>query len=693
MKKILRIVLMFTALCLAFSMSAGAVSYTYNVDEKAVEMPDAAVVEKSIFSEPSGEFTLVAPSDIAADSDGNLYVCDSGAGKILVFDSELKFKNEIANFTLPDGQATVLKAPQGISIDKNNNICIADSESGRVLVGDLQGNISRVITVTDKQLYLKNFTFKPIKVASDSWGNVYVLASGVYDGLLQFDVENDFIGFVGSNEVDASFIDIMWKKFATKKQREQYAKTLPVEFTSIDVDSEDFVYTVTASISNDPESSENVRKQTAKGNNILKTSELFGKVMGDLDFPFSWEGGLAGSSSFIDIAAGQKYGFSALDSNHGRVFVYNEDSDLLFAFGGKGMVEGSFQKPSAITSFGNRIFVLDSATKSVTVFQFTDYGRAILDAQQSYIDGKYEQSVDEWKAVLKQNSNLRIGYSGIARSYIMLGEYSKGMHYAKMADDQTTYSKAFKYYRKDMLRDNFFYILVGIAVAVGAIAGLVLLCKRFAVNKKLSKYHVYTGLTYSRYIATHPFKGFYDMSHEHHGDIVSSAIIYVVYAFSVILKSRYSSFLFTKVGEEFNLITSICTAVVPVALWCICNWAVSTLMEGDGTPKQIVMATSYALVPFTLANILCIPLTYFLTEEESMFMTVLMLFGIIWSGFLLLTAVITVHDFTLMRAIGTIIITLIGIAIVIFLFLLVFNLVQQMAYFVISIYNQLIIRL
>ena len=76
-----------------------------------------------------------------------------------------------------------------------------------------------------------------------------------------------------------------------------------------------------------------------------------------------------------------------------------------------------------------------------------------------------------------------------------------------------------------------------------------------------------------------------------------------------------------------------------------------------------------------------------------MFMTVLMLFGIIWSGFLLLTAVITVHDFTLMRAIGTIIITLIGIAIVIFLFLLVFNLVQQMAYFVISIYNQLIIRL
>ena len=59
---------------------------------------------------------------------------------------------------------------------------------------------------------------------------------------------------------------------------------------------------------------------------------------------------------------------------------------------------------------------------------------------------------------------------------------------------------------------------------------------------------------------------------------------------------------------------------------------------------------------------------------------------------MLFVAVITVHDFTLPRSIGTIIVTLVGMAIVIFLLLLVFNLVQQMAYFLISIYNQLIIR-
>ena len=76
-----------------------------------------------------------------------------------------------------------------------------------------------------------------------------------------------------------------------------------------------------------------------------------------------------------------------------------------------------------------------------------------------------------------------------------------------------------------------------------------------------------------------------------------------------------------------------------------------------------------------------------------MFATIIQLFGILWSGFLLFVAVITVHDFSLPRAIGTIIVTLVGMAIVIFLLLLVFNLVQQMAYFLISIYNQLIIRL
>ncbi len=693
MKRLLGALLTAAAMLTVFCMPASAVSYTYDVKENAVEMPDVATVEKYMVSDSAKGYTFLNPADVATDSKGNLYVCDSSANAIFVFNSDLEYSKTMSEFTLPDGVPTTLTAPQGIFVDESGTLYIADSEGGRVIACDEGGKISRVITVTSEQLYLTDFEFIPLKVAADEWGNVYILAKSVFDGLLQFNSSDEFIGFVGSNEVKASVLDVLWKKIATKKQREQYAKTVPVEFNNIDIDDKGFVYTITTAISNSPQSSENLRKQTAKGTNILKSSELFGNVIGDLDFPLTWELATAsGSSSFSDVCAAS-YGFLALDSNHSRVFVYNDDSDLLFAFGGKGTVEGAFKKPTAITVSGDRIIILDSEVRSITAFSFTDYGKAILDAQQSYIDGEYEQSVTEWKAVLKQNSNLRIGYSGIAKSYIMLGEYKKGMHYAKLADDQTTYSKAFKYYRKEALKDNFLWLLIGIALVAGAVYALMKVLKAKKVGEKLSASSVYQGLAYSKYIATHPFKAYYEMCREKKGNLVSVAIIYVLYALITICKSRYSAFLFTAVGREFNLITAVCTAVVPVALWCVCNWAVSTLMEGDGTPVQIAMATGYALVPFTIANLVYIPLTYCLTEEEAMFAVIIQLFGILWSGFLLFVAVITVHDFTLPRAIGTIIVTLVGMAIVIFLLLLVFNLVQQMAYFLISIYNQLIIRL
>lgn len=693
MKRLICFFLAVAALVSVFCMPASAVSYTYDVKERAVEMPDAATVEKYMVSAPGEGYTFNTPADVATDTEGNLYVCDSGNNSVIVFGDDLKHSKTLSSFILPDGTPTTLTAPQGIFVDNSGTLYIADSEGGRVIACNSDGNINRVITVTSEQVYLTEFTFTPLKVAADRWGNVYVLAKGVYDGLLQFNSSNEFIGFVGSNEVKASVLDVLWKKIATKRQREQYAKTVPVEFNNIDIDPKGFVYTVTTTITNSPKDSENVRKQTAKGTNILKSSELFGEVIGDLDFPLTWETATApGSSSFSDVSAAE-YGFLALDSNHSRVFVYNEDSDLLFAFGGKGMVEGAFKKPTAIAVCGDRIIVLDSEVRSITVFRFTDYGKAILNAQHSYIDGEYEQSVTEWKAVLKQNSGLRIGYSGIAKSYIMLGEYKNGMHYAKLADDQTTYSKAFKYYRKEVLKDSFLWVLIGAVIIGIGIYALARVLKAKKVGDRLARSSVWSGLMYSKYIATHPFKAYYEMCREKRGNIVSVVIIFIFYTLVTICKSRYSAFLFTAVGREFNLITAVCTAVVPVALWCVCNWAVSTLMEGDGTPTQITMATGYALVPFAIANLVSIPLTYCLTEEEAMFAVIIQLFGIIWSGFLLFVAVITVHDFTLPRAIGTIIVTVVGMAIVIFLLLLVFNLVQQMAYFLISIYNQLIIRL
>jgi len=694
LKRLLCIILAVITICAVLPFTASAISYTYNVRGEAQLMSDAVSVENYVDWFYAGCPEWNDPTDIATDNDGNIYICDAADNCIIILDSKFKFVKSIKNITISKGSNKFV-SPQGVYVDEYKNIYIADSGNNRVVVCDYDGKVSRVITIDSKEVYIDNFVFEPLKVAADKWGNTYVLAKNVYEGLLQFDRNNNFIGFVGSNEVKPSIIDILWKKIATKKQREQYTKTVTVEFDNLDIDSDGFVYTVTASISNSPESTENVRRQTAKGSNILKKSDLFGSVVGDFEFPLTWDvkATVKGSSAFKDISASQGYGFSCLDMNHGSVFVYNENSDLLFAFGGIGTVEGTFQKPIAITSFEDRIIVLDSLTKGITVFKFTDYGNSILAAQQFYIDGNYDESERRWKEVLTQNSNLAIAYAGLAKTYIMQSRYSDAMYYAKLGNDQTTYSKAFKFYRQEILSVYFFPLLIVIAfLAIVAVVAVYLVKKR-KVKKVATPNPVLGGIQFSGFVMTHPFKGFWDMNHEHKGNIISVIIIYIAYVLVSICSEQYSAFLFTDVQSEFNLITALCTAIVPVLLWCVCNWSVTTLTDGDGKPLEIAMATAYALVPYMLFTAVSIPLTYVFTKEEAMFITIIKLFGIVWTAFLLLVSNITVHDFTLPKAIGTIVITIVGILIVIFLALLVFNLVQQMAYFIISIYNQLIIRL
>lgn len=695
LKKIAGLILSLIIILSGISFSASAEGYTYGIDGKAQVAPDAVTVKEYIDINSLGLDIISELTDICVDNKGYLYICDGGNNRVIILKKDYSLECVIDSLIDKTGSSQKLSAPQGVFVDDNFNIYISDRDNGRIIECEKNGNIKNIITVTPEEVYNNTFIFKPLKAVADKYGNVYVLSSGSYDGLLQFDSNGNFIGYVGSNEISPDIMDIIWKKIFTQTQREQYAKTIPVEFTSLDIDNEGFIYTVTATITDTPESGDPVRKQTAKGNNILKTSNLFGKAIGDLEFPISWDkvASVKGSSAFVDVSASQDYGFACLDSNGGKVFVYNEDSDLLCTFGGKGSVVGRFQKPIAIASFEDEILILDEQTSCITVFKFTEYGKSILDAQSSYMQGRYDESEKQWKSVLKQNSNLIIGYSGIAKVYMMQGKYSEAMKYAKLGGDQKTYSKAFKYNRQEMLSDNFIYMIIGVAALfLGLYIVWKIFGKRIAASRVVNS-KTYKGIKFGGYIMTHPFKGFWDMNHERKGNMVSAGIIYAIFVLTVILQKQFTAFLFVDVTEEFRLIPALCTALVPVVLWNVCNWSVSTLTDGDGNPKDIIMSTAYSLVPYIIFTLIAITLSHFLASDEAVFLTVLNLFAVVWTAFLLLAATITVHDFTLIKAIGTMIITVIGIAVVIFLTLLVFNLVQQMCYFIVSIYNQLIIRM
>ena len=126
------------------------------------------------------------------------------------------------------------------------------------------------------------------------------------------------------------------------------------------------------------------------------------------------------------------------------------------------------------------------------------------------------------------------------------------------------------------------------------------------------------GLRYSLYLSIHPFKGFWDLKHEKKGNPCSAGAILALVVLSFVLGKQFTGFIFTAGdSKSFNLWIQIAGVLAPFALWCISNWCIITLVDGEGRLVDIFMASAYALIPLVLTNIPAIVFSRLLSQEEA----------------------------------------------------------------------------
>ena len=150
---------------------------------------------------------------------------------------------------------------------------------------------------------------------------------------------------------------------------------------------------------------------------------------------------------------------------------------------------------------------------------------------------------------------------------------------------------------------------------------------------------------------------------------------------SLILKTTASGFLFRTAAGSFNSVLVLLQTVGFVLLWTVVSWAVATLLGGIGKLREIFVVVTYSLLPMVLGNIVSTILSYGLTEEEGVFLTVFGAFMLLVSVFMLIIGSMIVHDISFGKFLGITLLTLAGALIVLFLLVLIIILVQQTAGF------------
>ena len=321
-------------------------------------------------------------------------------------------------------------------------------------------------------------TYLPSKIAVDRDGRVYTIASSTYEGIIEYNSNGEFNRFLGKNLVTKRS---WWTFLLTDAQYETLSSNNPNQFTNLIIDDRNLIYATAKPDSNATVAQQMIKLINTSGSDVLKRNGYV-KPDGDVKYSQFVKPAITGPSIFVSIDSNDARIYSALDQTRGRIFTYDDEGNLLYISAEKGSLANTLQTPVSLKYFNNNqgeeyVLVLDQGSKSLLVYETTEFGKLVNEATSLYLNNKIDQAKLVWEDVVKMNSNYELGYIGIGKSILrdansendkelQLAKYKEAMEMFELGHDKKYYSDAYKQYRNILIKDNFSIMMTGFVLVL-----------------------------------------------------------------------------------------------------------------------------------------------------------------------------------------------------------------------------------
>ncbi|MEH6993544.1 YIP1 family protein [Neobacillus drentensis] len=636
---------------------------------------DGGLIETQTAFTPLGEFLsgeeVVNPEDIYSDADGYIYVADSGTKKVIIAD-------ENGNIRARIGEG-VLEKPTGVFVDDNGDIFVADYAKEKVFRFNSSGELKGEFGKPDSPLFGKKSPYKPQKVGVDRRGNLYVISEGSTNGIIQLSQDGSFLGYYGVNNTEISFKSVIQNLLTTETQKSKMFMKTPPAPDNIALDKQGLIYSVTEGTENE----------------VIKKLNVAGKNM--LDPFISWD------STYQDITVDKDGNIFTLNST-GEIHEFDSFGNLLFVFGGTDDGSnrlGLFKQPTGITIDQNgKLYITDKERGMITVLEATAFAGQVHKGIALFKEGLYVESQQYWESVLELNSSFGLAHTAMGKSYYKQQDYEKALEEYKFAEDVYGYSDAFWEVRQAWMQENLssvLLIMIGLIVLYYFIKYLDK--KRKILDVPRNKWNdwktrkLLSELLFLFKFFKHPIDSFYYLKRKQYATVLSATILYIILFIEYLIAKFQTGFIFSyqRLGEK-SLLVEILIVFVPLLLFILINYMVSTINDGEGRFKDIYIGTIYSLAPYLVFIIPITILSNVLTYNESFIYIFSIRIIYVWCLIILFIMIQEIHNYTFSETVRNIFVTLFGMAIMILVVFIVFVLFDQVYDFVYSIMKEVMMR-
>ncbi len=644
------------------------------------------------------------PQDIFIDAYDNIFLVDTNNNRIIRMDPNCQ---TTGIFYGPD---MAFNLPEGIYVDADGDMYVADTGNKRVVHMDSEGNFVEQFTNPESTDLDIGTAFVPSKIVVSQTGYLYVVRG---ENIMAIDGNGQFRGYYGQTNIGYSLKEALMRIFASEEQKKFVVKRLASSYVNICIADDGMIYATSL----EREEGE-IKKLNAIGNNVYRkyktvgnsinnpittfiNTKLLKSVVAGKSFKFGEyfdANGLYVEPFFTDICVDKNGIVTIIERENGKVYQYDQDGNMLVAFGGKGESKGTFTIASSIAvNSKGLIFIVDKINANIQIFEPTEFIQLIQEATTSYNNGDYIKSAELWDKVLSIDENYTLAHVGKAKTYYKQENFKLAMEEAKIANDRDVYTTAFNEYKYVVLREYFLPIIL---LAAAIIAVVVFIIKMFCkytkkafwsfLENKGKKMGIGQGLLFCGYQVLHPHDNLEGLRYNKKRINLWVPLIIYITAYAVRMFYLFNVH-FPLASIEINNINlgfeAVKLLIIPI-VWIPASFAATSISGGECKIPEIIFTSAMSLVPYILIMFPLTFLSHIMSKAQSSWFGVFQTIAYIGMFLILFQSMQIMNNYRFGETIKMMLISAFMLIVIVFVAILVYALTARVIQFFVAIVTE-----